>query len=99
MKNFSLSSLVYLFGDEGFSGNHIEALRKVKRCGFDETELVAEGPVWNGALGPDLESFKQALKAFLAAKSVCALITLECLAHAALASDLSPKYPVTTLNP
>ena len=62
MKNFSLSSLVYLFGDEGFSGNHIEALRKVKRCGFDETELVAEGPVWDGEQGPDIESFKQTLK-------------------------------------
>ena len=30
MKKFSLSSLVYLLGDDGFTGDHIEALKKVK---------------------------------------------------------------------
>ena len=62
MKKFSLSSLVYLFGDDGFTGDHIEALKKVKGSGFDETELLAEGPKWNATQGPDIEIFKQTLK-------------------------------------
>ncbi len=62
MKKFSLSSLVYLFGDNGFTGDHIEALKKVKQSGFDETELLAEGPIWADAKVPDIEFFKQTLK-------------------------------------
>ena len=62
MKRFSLSSLLYIVNDDGFSGNNIEALRKVKQCGFDETELVAEGPIWDRIQTPDIEVFKQTLK-------------------------------------
>ena len=40
---------------------HIEALKKVKQCGFDETELLAEGPLWDSSLAPAIEIFKQTL--------------------------------------
>ena len=62
MPRFSLSSLLYIVDDDGFNGNHIEALKKVKQCGFDETELLAEGPLWDSGHAPAIEIFKQTLK-------------------------------------
>jgi len=62
MPRFSLSSLLYIVDDDGLNGNHIEALKKVKQCGFDETELLAEGPLWHSGQAPAIEIFKQTLK-------------------------------------
>ena len=59
MKQFSLSSGLFIFAGEE---NQLEALRKVKQAGFDETELMAEGSSWANSQVPDIELFKQTLK-------------------------------------
>lgn len=58
MKQFSLSSGLFVFEGEG---DQLEALRKVKQAGFDETELMAEGSSWDNNQVPDIELFKQTL--------------------------------------
>jgi len=62
MKRFSLASVLFVSEGEGYEGDQLEALRKVKQSGFEETELIAEGSIWNSSQGPDIEVFKQTLK-------------------------------------
>ena len=43
MKQFSLASVLFISEGDEYEGDQVEALRKVKNSGFDETELIAEG--------------------------------------------------------
>ena len=62
MKQFSLASVLFISEGDEYEGNQIDALRKVKNSGFDETELIAEGSIWTDGKVPDIELFKQTLK-------------------------------------
>ena len=62
MKQFSLASVLFISEGDEYEGDQIEALRKVKNSGFDETELIAEGSIWADGRVPDIELFKQTLK-------------------------------------
>ena len=62
MKQFSLASVLFISEGDEYEGDQVEALRKVKNSGFDETELIAEGSIWADGKVPDIELFKQTLK-------------------------------------